>query len=159
MILKIAVVIAVLCAGILVFAGEGGLIAPMVAAKFARRVHCPTLMSHGGPDLNVPLRSTERMAPAVRSNGNFDVTARIFPGVSPGVSHSLLPDPTGLASGWVTLPCFSDFAAASGCHGAMGSREACRTERAVAVRCAWADDLSRNLWLYFAAGLSASNST
>jgi len=70
--------------------------------EFARRVHCPTLIIQGGSDLNVPLRSTERMAAAMRSNGNSDVTVRIFP----GVSHSLLPDPTGLASGWVTLPAF-----------------------------------------------------
>ena len=30
--------------------------------EFARRVHCPTLIIQGGSDLNVPLRSTERMS-------------------------------------------------------------------------------------------------
>jgi uncharacterized protein len=70
--------------------------------EFARRVHCPTLIIQGGSDLNVPLRSTERLAAAMRSNGNSDVTVHVFP----GVSHSLLPDPIGLASGWVMLPAF-----------------------------------------------------
>jgi uncharacterized protein len=70
--------------------------------EFARRVRCPTLILQGSSDLNVPLRSAERIADAIRSNGNSDVTVRIFP----GVSHSLLPDPIGLASGWVMLPAF-----------------------------------------------------
>jgi hypothetical protein len=48
------------------------------------------------------VRSAERIAEAIRSNGNRDVTVRIFP----GVSHSLLPDPTGLNGGWVYLPAF-----------------------------------------------------
>jgi hypothetical protein len=52
----------------------------VLIAEFARRVHCPTLMIQGVSDLNVPLRSY----------GNSDVSVRIFP----GVSHSLLPDPT-----------------------------------------------------------------
>ena len=69
---------------------------------FARRVRCPTLIIQGGADLNVPIRSAERLAAAIRSNGNSDVTVRIFP----GVSHSLLPDPLGLGSGWVLLPGF-----------------------------------------------------
>jgi hypothetical protein len=38
----------------------------------------------------------------MRSHGNNDVTVRIFP----GISHSLLPDPVGLNSGWVYLPAF-----------------------------------------------------
>lgn len=71
MILRIAIVIAVLIAGIFVFASEGGLIAPTVAAKFARRVYCPTVILQAGSDLNVPLRSTERMAAALRSNGTL----------------------------------------------------------------------------------------
>jgi dienelactone hydrolase len=70
--------------------------------EFARRVRCPTLIIEGGTDLHVPLRSTERIAAAIRSSGNSDVTVRIFP----GVSHSLLPDPMGVGSGWVLLPAF-----------------------------------------------------
>jgi dienelactone hydrolase len=70
--------------------------------EFARRVHCPALIIQGATDLNVPLRSAERIAAAMRANGNSDVTVRIFP----QVSHSLLPDPVGLGSGWVLLPGF-----------------------------------------------------
>ena len=69
---------------------------------YARRVRCPTLILHGGADLTVPPRSAERLALAMRSNGNRDVTVRIFP----GISHSFLPDPGGLSSGWATLPGF-----------------------------------------------------
>ena len=67
---------------------------------FARRVRCPALILHGGSDRHVPVRSAERIAWAMRANGNRDVTVRIFP----GVSHTFLPDPVGLASGWGTLP-------------------------------------------------------
>jgi len=38
----------------------------------------------------------------MRAGGNSDVTVLIFP----GVSHSLLPDPGGLSSGWAALPAF-----------------------------------------------------
>jgi dienelactone hydrolase len=70
--------------------------------RYARAVRCPALIVQGGADLHVPLRSAERLATAMRSGGNRDVTVRIFP----GVSHSLLPDPNGLNSGWPTLPGF-----------------------------------------------------
>ena len=69
---------------------------------YARRVRCPALILHGGSDLHVPPRSAERLAWAMRDGGNRDVTVRIFP----GVSHSFLPDPIGLGSGWVALPGF-----------------------------------------------------
>jgi pimeloyl-ACP methyl ester carboxylesterase len=70
---------------------------------YAGRVHCPTLILHGGADITVPIRSAEKIASAIRSNGNSDVTVRIIP----GVSHSLLPDPVGPGSGWVYLPAFA----------------------------------------------------
>jgi dipeptidyl aminopeptidase/acylaminoacyl peptidase len=60
------------------------------------------LIVHGGNDLHVPIRSAERLAYGMRSNGNSDVSVRIFP----GLSHSLLPDPIGVNSGWVYLPAF-----------------------------------------------------
>jgi alpha-beta hydrolase superfamily lysophospholipase len=69
---------------------------------WARRVRCPALIVHGGSDLHVPPRSAERLAWAMRSNGNRDVTVRVFP----GLSHTLLPDPLGLATGWAALPGF-----------------------------------------------------
>jgi dienelactone hydrolase len=70
--------------------------------EYARRVKCPALVLQGGADLHVPVRSAERIASAMRASGNSDVTVQIFP----GVSHSLLPDPVGLNSGWVLLPGF-----------------------------------------------------
>jgi hypothetical protein len=70
--------------------------------EYARRVKCPALVLQGGADLHVPIRSAERIASAMRASGNSDVTVQIFP----GVSHSLLPDPVGLNSGWVLLPGF-----------------------------------------------------
>lgn len=70
--------------------------------QYAKRTRCPALILQGGTDLHVPLRSPERLAWAMRSGGNSDVTVRVVP----GVSHSLLNDPLGLNSGWVYLPGF-----------------------------------------------------
>jgi uncharacterized protein len=70
--------------------------------EFDRRVRCPALIIQGGADSIVPVRSAERIAFFMRAGGNSDVTLRIFP----GVSHSLLPDPVGLPSGWAALPAF-----------------------------------------------------
>lgn len=69
---------------------------------YAQRVRCPALILHGGSDRTVPMWSAERLANAMRSNGNTNVTVRFFP----GISHSLLPDPGGLSSGWLYLPAF-----------------------------------------------------
>jgi len=69
---------------------------------YDRRVRCPALIIQGSTDTTVPLRSAERIASAMRADGNTDVTVRIIP----GVSHSLLPDPVGLSSGWAALPAF-----------------------------------------------------
>lgn len=70
--------------------------------EYDRQVHCPSLIIQGGADATVPVRSAERIANAMRTAGNADVTVRVFP----GVSHSLLPDPAGLPSGWASLPAF-----------------------------------------------------
>ena len=70
--------------------------------EYAARVRCPALIIQGAVDLHVPLRSSQRLAAAMRANGNPDVTVRLFP----QVSHSLLPDPNGPSSGWVFLPGF-----------------------------------------------------
>jgi dienelactone hydrolase len=70
--------------------------------QYDRQVRCPALVIQGGADATVPVRSAERIASAMRAGGNSDVTVRIFP----GVSHSLLPDPGGLSSGWAALPAF-----------------------------------------------------
>ncbi len=76
--------------------------------QYDRQVRCPALIIQGGADTTVPLRSAERVASAMRAGGNSDVTVRVFP----GVSHSLLPDPGGLSTGWAALPAFSP-------HGAL----------------------------------------
>jgi dienelactone hydrolase len=70
---------------------------------YASRVHCPALILQGGSDITVPIRSAEKIASAIRSNGNSDVTVRIIP----AVSHSMLPDPIGPGSGWLYLPAFA----------------------------------------------------
>lgn len=70
--------------------------------SYDRRVRCPALIIQGATDATVPPRSAERIASAMRAGGNGDVTVRIIP----GVSHSLLPDPVGLSSGWAALPAF-----------------------------------------------------
>jgi dienelactone hydrolase len=72
---------------------------PMV---YSRRVRTPALVIQGANDLHVPLRSLERLAQAMRAAGDRDVTVRVFP----GISHSLLPDASGLSDGWVMLPAF-----------------------------------------------------
>ena len=70
--------------------------------EVARGVRCPALILQGGADLTVPPRSAERLAWAMRSAGNRNVSVLIFD----GISHSFLPDPNGLPSGWVYLPAF-----------------------------------------------------
>jgi len=70
--------------------------------EYARRVRCPALIIQGSTDLNIPVRSAQRIADAMRSNGNPDVTIRLFA----QVNHALLPDTSGLDDGWVTLPAF-----------------------------------------------------
>jgi len=69
---------------------------------YAARVRCPALIIQGATDATVPPRSAERIASAMRAGGNTDVVVRLIP----GVSHSLLPDPVGLSSGWAALPVF-----------------------------------------------------
>jgi dienelactone hydrolase len=69
---------------------------------YARRVRCPALILQGGSDLTVPPRSAERLAWQMRAAGNRDVSVRVFA----GISHSFLPDPIGLPSGWAYLPGF-----------------------------------------------------
>jgi len=70
---------------------------------YASRVHCPALILQGGSDITVPIRSAEKIANAIRSNGNTDVTVQIIP----AVSHSMLPDPVGPGNGWIYLPAFA----------------------------------------------------
>jgi pimeloyl-ACP methyl ester carboxylesterase len=70
--------------------------------QYNRQVRCPALIIQDGADATVPVRSAQRIASAMRDSGNSDVTVSIYP----GVSHSLLPDPGGLSTGWAALPAF-----------------------------------------------------
>lgn len=69
---------------------------------YAVKVRVPSLVLQGGSDRHVPPISAERIAAAMRRGGNRDVTVRIFP----QLSHMLVPDPEGLASGWKQLPSY-----------------------------------------------------
>jgi uncharacterized protein len=69
---------------------------------YAAKVQTPSLILQGGSDRHVPPVSAERIAGAMRRGGNRNVTVRIFP----NLSHMLVPDPEGLASGWKRLPSY-----------------------------------------------------
>jgi dienelactone hydrolase len=69
---------------------------------YAVNVHAPSLILQGGSDRHVPPISAERIAGAMRRGGNPSVTVRIFA----NLSHMLVPDPEGLASGWKQLPSY-----------------------------------------------------
>ncbi len=69
---------------------------------YAEKVRAPSLILQGGSDRHVPPISAERIAGAMRRGGNPDVTVRIFD----NLSHMLVPDPEGLASGWKHLPSY-----------------------------------------------------
>jgi uncharacterized protein len=69
---------------------------------YAAKVRAPALILQGGSDRHVPPISAERIAGAMRRGGNANVTVRIFA----NLSHMLVPDPEGLASGWKQLPSY-----------------------------------------------------
>jgi hypothetical protein len=70
------------------------------AFPFARKIKMPVLLLHGTTDRHVPPSSATRLAAAFRSNGNRDVTVRLFP----NLNHVFLPDPDGRSGGWALLP-------------------------------------------------------
>ncbi|MFL5509724.1 MAG: alpha/beta hydrolase family protein, partial [Gemmatimonadaceae bacterium] len=57
----------------------------------ARKVKVPALILQGATDRQVPVEQAEKLATAIRSDGNRDVTVRVFP----GLNHLFLPDPEG----------------------------------------------------------------
>jgi dienelactone hydrolase len=69
---------------------------------YAEKVRAPSLILQGGSDRHVPPVSAERLAGAMRRGGNTNVTVRVFD----NLSHMLVPDPEGLASGWKRLPSY-----------------------------------------------------
>ncbi|MDQ2667740.1 MAG: alpha/beta hydrolase, partial [Gemmatimonadota bacterium] len=66
----------------------------------ARRVGVPVLVVHGATDLQVPAADADRLAAALRSGGNSDVTVRVFP----GIDHVLLTDASGDWRRYIAVP-------------------------------------------------------
>jgi uncharacterized protein len=66
----------------------------------ARRVRTPVLILHGATDLQVTADQAPELAAAFREGGNRDVTVRVFP----NTNHLFLDDPSGVYSGYATLP-------------------------------------------------------
>jgi dienelactone hydrolase len=58
---------------------------------YARGVSCPALILHGDRDSNVPVEHADKLAAALRANGNADVTVEILA----GHNHLFLEDPDG----------------------------------------------------------------
>ncbi|MDT9600267.1 alpha/beta hydrolase family protein [Sphingosinicella rhizophila] len=66
----------------------------------ARRVTVPVLLLQGTTDRQVPPFSASRLAAAFQSNGNKDVSVRLFP----ILNHLFLRDPDGRGRGYGFLP-------------------------------------------------------
>jgi fermentation-respiration switch protein FrsA (DUF1100 family) len=66
----------------------------------ARKVRTPVLILQGATDLQVTADQAEELAAAFRAGGNRDVTTRVFP----NTNHLFLEDPSGIYSGYATLP-------------------------------------------------------
>ena len=60
----------------------------------AVKLHCPVLILHGDRDASVPVEHASMLAQAIRSNGNQEVTVKIFK----DHNHLLLKDPDGRKS-------------------------------------------------------------
>src|SRR5687767_3270982 len=67
----------------------------------AARVRAPVLILHGEKDYQVPVAEAAKLAAAVRSGGNRDVTVRVFS----GTNHLFLPD-GGVGFSYEKLPGF-----------------------------------------------------
>jgi len=66
----------------------------------ARRVRQPVLILQGATDRQVTADQAPELAAAFRAGGNRDVTMRVFP----GLNHLMVPDPSGMPSGYADLP-------------------------------------------------------
>jgi dienelactone hydrolase len=70
-------------------------------AATAAGVRAPVLILHGEKDYQVPVAEAEKLAVAIRSGGNRDVTVRVFS----GANHLFLPD-AGVGFSYEKLPGF-----------------------------------------------------
>jgi uncharacterized protein len=68
----------------------------------AARVRAPVLIVHGAKDYQVPVSEAEKVAAAVRSGGNRDVTVKIYP-----ATNHLFVDDAGVGFSYEKLPSFS----------------------------------------------------
>jgi hypothetical protein len=68
-------------------------------AMTARKVKVPVLILQGMTDHQVTPDQAGKLATAIRSNGNADVTVHLFP----GLDHLFVPDPSGQPAGYVDL--------------------------------------------------------
>ena len=69
---------------------------PLTAAK---KVSCPVLTLHGDKDAHVPVDHARILSKTMRTNGNHDVTLKIFT----DHNHLFLEDPEGSISGYERL--------------------------------------------------------
>ena len=65
----------------------------------ARQVKTPTLLLNGATDQQVTPEQTAELAAAIKSSGNADVTARVFP----DLNHLFVFDPVGFPRGYARL--------------------------------------------------------
>ena len=65
----------------------------------AQNVFCPVLILHGDKDAQVPVNHAHLLAKAIRSNGNKDVTVKIYS----NHNHLFLKDSDGSRSGYIWL--------------------------------------------------------
>ena len=65
----------------------------------AKKVFCPVLILHGNRDTHIPVDHAQLLAKAMRSNGNGDVTLKIFQ----NYNHLFLEDPDGRFSQYAAL--------------------------------------------------------
>ncbi|HSU14826.1 alpha/beta hydrolase family protein [Longimicrobium sp.] len=66
----------------------------------ARRVRQPVLILQGATDRQVTADQAPELAAAIRAGGNRDVTVRVFP----ELNHLMVHDPSGMPSGYASLP-------------------------------------------------------
>ena len=59
----------------------------------------PTIILQGATDQQVTAEQSGKLAAAIRSNGNRDVTVRVFP----ELNHLFIHDPSGNPAGYVKL--------------------------------------------------------
>ena len=68
----------------------------------AARVHAPVLIVHGAHDYQVPVAEADKIAAAIRSGGNRDVTVKLF-----AATNHLFVDDAGVGFAYEKLPSYA----------------------------------------------------